>query len=211
MKVVIIAGGTPPSFNILRDEMLEGSVLICADSGADCLVEYNMTCDYLVGDFDSIRPKALEYLYNSKCIIEKHPVEKDDTDTQLALLKAVQLRAKTIAFLGCSGSRLDHTFGNLGLLMQCTNLGIHAYIRDEKNTIWIADKSIEVSGTPHEYFSLLAYGTDVENLTVQGAKYNLSSYNLKLGSNLGISNKFIKNKISISFDKGILMITKSID
>jgi thiamine pyrophosphokinase len=211
MKIVILSGGNPPSIELLKEELMEASVLICADSGANFLFQYDIVPDYLIGDFDSINPEALKYFYSSKSSVEKYPVEKDDTDTQLALLKAVELNASTIVFLGCTGSRLDHTFGNLGLLLQCINLGIKAYIRDDKNTICLSDKPLEIFGKANEYFSLLAYGSDIDNLTIHGSKYNLNNYRLRLGSSLTISNMFIENKVSISFNSGILMITKSFD
>jgi thiamine pyrophosphokinase len=211
MKIVILSGGNPPSIGLLKEELMESSILICADSGANFLFQYDIIPDYLIGDFDSINPEALKYFYSSKSSVEKYPVEKDDTDTQLALLKAVELNASTIVFLGCTGSRLDHTFGNLGLLLQCINLGIKASIRDDKNTIWLSDKPLEIIGKANEYFSLLAYGSDIDNLTIHGAKYNLNNYSLRLGSSLTISNMFIENKVSIMFNSGILMITKSFD
>jgi thiamine pyrophosphokinase len=211
MKVVIISGGNPPTIGMLKEELMESSVLICADSGANCLFQYDIIPDYLIGDFDSIKPEALKHFYRSKSSVEKYPVEKDDTDTQLALLKAVELNATTIVFLGCTGSRFDHTFGNLGLLLQCITLGINAYIKDDKNTIWLANKSLCIKGKACECFSLLAYGSDVDNLTIQGAKYNLNNYSLRLGSSLTISNEFAENEVNISFNSGILMITKSFD
>jgi thiamine pyrophosphokinase len=211
MKVVIVSGGNPPSLELLKEELMEPSILIGVDSGANCLFQYDIIPDYLIGDFDSIKPEALSFFNASNSIVEKHPIEKDDTDTQLALLKAAELNATTIVFLGCTGSRLDHTFGNLGLLLQCINFGMQAYIRDDKNTIWLTDKSFDISGKTSEYFSVLAYGSDVNNLTIEGAKYNLNNYILKLGSSLTISNEFVKNKVKISFSSGILMITKSFD
>ena len=211
MKAVIISGGNPPSIELLKEELKEASILICADSGANCLFQYEIIPSYLIGDFDSIKPEVLNYFRSSKSIIEKHPIEKDDTDTQLALKKALEINTNTIVFLGCTGSRLDHTFGNLGMLLQCINLGIKAYIRDDNNTIWLTDKSVDISGKASEYFSLLAYGSDVDNLTIQGSKYNLYNFTLRLGSSLTISNEFIENKVNISFTSGILMITKSFD
>ncbi len=211
MKAIIIAGGIPPSIELIKEELLEPSVIICADSGANCLFQYNLTCDYLIGDFDSIKPEAMDYHYNSKCVIEKYPVEKDDTDTQLALLKAIELNATNIVFLGCTGSRLDHTFGNIGLLLKCLEYNVKAYIRDDKNTIWLTDKPIYINGRKDEYFSLLAYGSTVNNLTIQGAKYNLTNYNLRLGSSLTLSNEFAETTVKIDFNNGMLLITKSFD
>jgi thiamine pyrophosphokinase len=211
MKAVVIAGGTPPSIEILREELSEDTILICADSGGDCLFSYNITPDYLIGDFDSIKAEAFSYFSKSNCIIEKYPVEKDDTDTQLALLKALNLGAKTIVFLGCTGTRLDHTFGNFGLLLQCLNQSVHSYIRDDNNTIWLADKSTCITGNKGEYFSILAFSSIVTGLTLQGAKYRLENYNLIQGSGLTLSNEFLDNVVNICFSTGILMITKSFD
>lgn len=211
MKAVIISGGKPPSRKLLEQEFVEPCFLICADSGADCLFNYNILPDYLIGDFDSIAPEALSYISNTKCIIERHPAEKDETDTQLALTKALKLQAETIVFLGCTGSRLDHTVGNLGLLLQCLNIGITAYIKDENNTILMANEALELTGAPGEYFSVLAYGSDINNLSIKGAKYNLDNYYLELGSSLTVSNQFKDEKVRIDFQRGLLLITKSCD
>lgn len=211
MKAVIIAGGVPPSLDLIMNELQGDCVLICADSGANCLLEYKINPDYLIGDFDSIDEKALMYFSSRNCVIEEHPSEKDETDSELALIKAIELKPDQIALLGCTGNRLDHTFGNLGLLMKCLNTKIQAYIRDEKNTMWLANKSLSIYGKTEEYFSLLAYGSDVSNISIRGAKYSLNNYHLKLGSSLTVSNRFIDSKVEISFSDGILLITKSFD
>lgn len=211
MKVIIIAGGSPPSRELLENEMREQCILICADSGANCLFDYEIIPDYLVGDFDSIGVMALDYFKKSPCFIEKYPVEKDDTDAQLALNKALFLNASSIVFLGCTGSRLDHTLGNFGLLLQCLEKGVKACIKDSNNIIWLTDKPISITGKQGDYFSILPYGTPIKSLTIKGAKYPLSDYNLELGSSLTLSNQFLDETVDIQFNDGILIITKSFD
>ena len=59
MKVIIISGGTPPSKELLIKEIRSDTLLIGADSGANCLYFYNIKPDLLVGDFDSIDKESI--------------------------------------------------------------------------------------------------------------------------------------------------------
>jgi thiamine pyrophosphokinase len=211
MKVIIISGGYPPTKEILRRELEESSFLICADSGGNCLYQYNIIPNYLIGDFDSIDRNALEFFSQKDCLIERYPVEKNYTDTELAVIKAEQLGAKKIVFLGCTGTRLDHTLGNIGLLHKCLNNNIEAYIKDSNNSITMVNHSLTLKGKPGDKFSLFAYKNPIENLTILGAKYNLNRYNLKIGDGLTISNEFMQSEVIINFDSGNLIIVQSKD
>lgn len=211
MKVIIIAGGTPPSIDIVKEEMKNSELIICADSGANCLYDYEICPEYLLGDFDSIDRKVLNYFSESNCTIESYPKYKDYTDTELALVKAIALGAKNIAFLGCTGTRLDHTIGNLGLLLKCLNSNVQGYIRDKHNCIQLINSPVTISGKPDENFSLLAYNSPVPNLTITNAKYSLTNYYLEVGDSLTVSNQFKSCNVEISFSSGILLLLRSND
>lgn len=211
MRIVILSGGIPPSYELLKKEISNSDFLICADSGANCLFKYNILPDYLIGDFDSIYKEIMDFFLQKNVAIERYPREKDSTDTQIALEKACFLGATEIIFLGCTGGRIDHTLGNLGLLKKCLNLKIKAYLIDDKNIIFITEKPLEISGTTGECFSLQAFGSKVSNLTIKNAKYELSSYELYFGDPLTISNEFIGRNVSIEFNDGILLIMFSKD
>lgn len=58
MKVVIVAGGKPPSFNLLNDEVRDCDVLIAADKGGEVLYNAGISPNFLLGDFDSIDEKV---------------------------------------------------------------------------------------------------------------------------------------------------------
>lgn len=211
MKAVIISGGTPPSEELLKTELEENCVLICADSGANCLYHYNITPNYLIGDFDSISREGLEFFSRKHCIIEKYPIEKDYTDTELAMLKALNLKADKIVFLGCTGTRLDHTFGNLGLLLKCLYNNVEAFIKDNNNTITMVNHGLSLNGRKGDKFSLFAYDEPVIDLDIDGSKYNLNKYFLKIGDGLTISNEFSNTEVKINFKSGNLIIIKSRD
>ncbi len=212
MKVVIVSGGEAPSYELIRKELKNSSFLICADSGGNCLYEYKIVPNYLMGDFDSINRNALEFFGKSKeCSIEAYPKDKDFTDTELVLNKALELGATEISLLGCTGTRIDHLMGNMGMLLRCLKLNVNAYIKDNNNYIQIVDKPIKIKGKKGETFSLQCYGDKVENLNIKGARYELNNYFLTIGDPRTVSNEFLDGEVEISFTSGNLIIFYSRD
>lgn len=212
MKIVIVSGGDAPSYELIKKELENSSFLICADSGGECLYEYNIVPNFLMGDFDSISKEALSFFSeHEKCSVETYPKEKNFTDTELVLDKAIELGANEIVFLGCTGTRIDHLMGNIGMLSRCLKLNVKAYIKDDKNTIQITDKPISIKKDKGTTFSLQAYCDRVQDLSILGAKYPLHNYDLILGDPRTISNEFLDSDVSINFKSGILLIFYSKD
>lgn len=212
MKTIIIANGTPPSLELFKDELINSSTIICADGGANCLFEFctqnnlQILPNYLIGDFDSISDDAFAYFKNQKIPFENHPKEKDATDTQLALKKAIDLGATEIVFLGCLGDRIDHAIGNFGILSNCINANIAACMKDDSCTVSLINKSTTIYGNKNAIFSLQAYSENVTNLSISGSKYELKNYNLQLGDGLTLSNEFHENEVKINFKQGKLLV-----
>ncbi len=211
MKVIIVSGGKPPSIELLKKEITVDTFLIAADSGANCLYDYNIKPNLLLGDFDSIDKKVLDYFKKSNCIIDIYPTEKDFTDTEIAVEKALGMKPNEIVFLGCTGSRIDHLLGNIGMLKTCLDNGVNARIKDENNDIRLIDTSTTLNGSVGEIFSVQSYGDEVIQLTIEGAKYPLDKYNLKIGQSITISNEFVTPSVSLKFKAGILMVILSRD
>lgn len=206
MKTIIVSGGVPPTYELLKEEINDNSHLICADSGANCLYEYNIVPDLIVGDLDSIKKEVLEYFKDKHVKINEYPPEKDYTDTEIAVDAAIKSGTKKIVLLGSTGSRIDHMLGNLGLLLRCLKQGVSAIIRDEYNTIMISDKSLTIKGAKGKTFSLQAYYNNLHDLTIIGAKYPLKDFYLQVGDPVTISNEFLDNEVTITFSKGIVLI-----
>lgn len=211
MKIVVLSGGKAPSYELIKEELNECNILISADSGTNILHKYEIKPNIILGDFDSIDKGILKQYENQNVTIEKFPEEKDFTDSYAALEKAIELGAKEIVFLGCTGSRIDHMLGNIGLLLRCLQLGIKCYIRDENNLMRLVDKPITIEHFGYSYFSLISYGGDVKGITIEGAKYPLKDYTLKLGESLGVSNEIIEDKATIYFKEGLLLVIQSRD
>ncbi len=211
MKVIIISGGDPPSLKFLLKEITEDTFIIAADSGANCLYHYNIEPDLLVGDFDSINKVVFDYFKKGKCLIDVYPTEKDFTDTEIAVKKALSMKPNEIVFLGCTGSRIDHLLGNIGMLKICLQNGVKAYIKDENNNVRLTNTSTSLSGAVGQIFSVQAYGDEIMGLTIEGAKYPLNNYNLKIGESITISNEFARPEVLIKFKSGTIMVILSSD
>lgn len=211
MKIVIVAGGKPPSFNLLNDEIRDCDLLIAADKGGEVLYNAGISPHILLGDFDSIDEKIFKYFETNLEDIEIYPKEKDFTDTELALMKALEKEAKEIIFLGCTGSRLDHMLANLGLLKTCLDNGVDAYIKDDNNCVFLKDKNCSLKGEYGQILSFQAFGRHVEEFSIYGAKYDLKDYRLQFGDPRTVSNEFLNEDVRIEFKKGIVMVIYSKD
>ncbi len=85
---------------------------ICADGGYLLAKRMNVVPDVIIGDFDTFSEEELP----DNCEIIKHPEDKDDTDTMLAVKLALNRGYKNIVICGAIGGRLDHTFANIQTL-----------------------------------------------------------------------------------------------
>lgn len=210
MRAIVVGGGDKPSKKLIEYYLDSETIIIAADGGANCLYQYEIVPNYLLGDFDSIDSRVLGELKDNT-FTERFPIEKDYTDSDLALDKAIEKGATEVVFLGCTGKRLDHFLGNLCVLYKGLKRGIKASIVDENNKLFLVNESTTLKGTKGEMFSLLSYFEEVEGLTIEGAKYPLKNFHLSLGDNLTISNEFEEDEVELRFDSGILMVMLSKD
>lgn len=220
MKRVLVITGGHVSNKLLKRSLseLNPSALIAADRGMMAVKEAGVTPDYLVGDFDSTEEEVLSF-FRSRFEEEGKPVirafcpEKDETDTELALSTALGLLPDEIYLLGATGTRLDHTMANIGLLYGLLAKGVKGYILDEFNRISLHDEvfSMKKEKAYGPYFSILPFGERLTGLTITGAKYNVEAIELREGTSLGISNEFKNKTVKISFKEGVLVLFETSD
>lgn len=206
MKAVIISGGKEPSKDILFKVIKDANLIIGADKGCEVLYKYNITPDYILGDFDSADANIINELEAKAGKKIKFKREKDYTDTEIAYNLAVEKGASEIILLGATGTRYDHSLSNFGLMLRGLKKSIKVKVIDDNNYIFLTDKSMSLYGNKGDTISFHAYCNEVENFTIVGAKYALDKYTLRLGDSLTTSNEFIEDKIKISFDSGIVMV-----
>ncbi|SEQ59805.1 thiamine diphosphokinase [Virgibacillus subterraneus] len=214
MSYVAIMGNGPtellPDLSLYMHTV---DVWIGADRGALTLAEGKMPLDYAVGDFDSINNIEKNTVQAYANSYEVYPVEKDQTDLEIALTKAYELQPEKIYLFGVTGGRLDHALINIQLLYSIMNRGIQGVIVDIQNQLELTfPGSYEIKQNKrYPNISFIPYTQYVKGLTLNGFYYPLQNQSITWGSTLCISNKLLSNYGTFSYKEGILLIIKSRD
>ena len=212
-KIGIVGSGPEQLIPDLHDYKNKIDIWIGADRGAATLLNQQLTIDYAVGDFDSIDDQTLATIQLSAYQLKKFPVEKDETDLEIAIHLALSLKPDHVYLFGVTGGRLDHELINIQLLSTFLNHQVNAKIVDKHNVIELKSPNrYEVQAEKlYPYISFVPLTPTVKGLTLQGFYYPLENKDITWGSTLCISNKLLGNYGTFSFNEGILLLIKSRD
>lgn len=143
-SVLIVSGGNV-DIELLKQKINEYTKIIAVDKGLESLYKIDKNPDYIVGDFDSVDTKIIEFYKEKNIEIYGYSSEKDYTDTELGLNLAIDLSPKKIVIIGGIGTRIDHTLANIHIIKKCLEKNIECEIIDEHNKIYLINsfKQIE--------------------------------------------------------------------
>ncbi|CAH1058939.1 thiamine diphosphokinase [Paenibacillus pseudetheri] len=209
-RVVIFAGGelSPEYLNLLDED----DFIIGADQGALFLISHGYTPDIAVGDFDSVSPEALQDIKSkSKKTITCDAVNKDLTDSEMALDIAMDQQPDSILLLGVTGTRIDHSLASIQMMTRALQRQINCYVMDTHNYITLTGSQAVINDLGYTYVSLLPLTPEVSGITLEGFQYPLTDATLKLGQSLGVSNKLVSSSGTVSIRSGLLLIIQSKD
>ena len=188
--------------------------VIAVDGGLEAAKELGIIPDVIVGDFDTVRSEILSYYRKMEHIIwEVHQPEKDDTDTELAIKRALAMNCSHITLLGATGGRLDHMIGNIHLLFPCPQKGTYAEIVDPQNRLYLIDEEhiFRKDAVWGKYISFLPLTQEVKGITLKGFKYPLTDRDIFIGTSLCISNELVEEEGRITLSDGVLITVESHD
>lgn len=158
----------------------------------------------LAGDFDTLNLDDIK-IHEGDELIKLEP-EKALTDTEAA----IEMLAREDMYISVythNGGRIDHAYSMFNYLKKYDNL---TFI-DNQNIYYAKNPgNYELFNANFDYISFFAL-EDVENLTLNGFKYELENYDLASTDSLCISNEFKSTFANISFTKGKVMITYAKD
>ena len=180
----------------------DGDHIIAADGGLrHCLAE-RLTPELVLGDLDSLDrvPEAL----SSKL----YPVEKDDTDTMLALKTGLARGYRRFHLYGGTGGRMDHTLANLQALAYLAQHGAQGWLYDERYVFTaIRDGgAIDLPRRDAGIFSVFCLGAEAHGVSITGAQYPLDRAAVSPWFPIGVSNHFIGQAPRITVEQGCLLV-----
>ncbi len=214
-RALLISGGSlDPEFCRSFTDRQKFDMVIAVDSGLGKALELGLPIDAAVGDFDSADPRSLEEGHARKEIAwEIHKPEKDETDTELAVTKALEAGCRELVILGALGGRFDHALGNVHLLYYAAEKGAQAYIVDPQNriSVLLEGRTFRKEELWGKYVSFLPLTMDVKGITLRGFKYPLTDRDICIGPCLCLSNELEEDQGSICFREGVLLCVESGD
>lgn len=208
MKAVIFAGGNVGDYSRVKKYIKGADFIICADSGIRHAFEMGITPHLVVGDMDSVSEEDREKMERFKIRRLTFPVEKDCTDTELALEAALKEGAREAVLLGGLGDRPDHSLGNVLLMVNFREKGLELTLAGENWEMFLIDGRKKIKGQKGELLSLLPLTPEVTGVKTKGLYYPLNGETLFIGSTRGISNVFLDDEAVVEIGEGLLVAVK---
>lgn len=211
MKILLVAGGDPnhwPAFSNNFDK------IIGIDRGNLFLLRQGIIPDLAIGDFDSLNEAEKKEVFSQVKETQTSPAEKDDTDTQLALVRTFECYPEAeITLIGATGGRLDHLLANLwlGLEPRFEPFLTQIKIADKGNIVsYIASGNHTIKKIPTMKYLAFCCLTPVKQLTLKNVKYELSAVDFLQPTSLA-SNEFLTGDAEVNFSDGLIAVIQSKD
>ena len=194
--VIFCAG----EFDGLMQEIHPEDLLIAADGGLQHALALGLQPDVILGDFDS-----LGYVPEQA---RQFPVEKDDTDSMLAVRHGLQAGYREFYLYGSlDGPRLDHTLANFQTLQFLADHDAMGYLIGKRYAATvIQNRSIAFDASAKGIISVFCLGADARGVSISGLKYTLEDGLLTAGFPLGVSNHFVGQEAKITVTDGSLLL-----
>lgn len=202
-RCIIVGGADINNYDYIRTSLQSDDYVIFCDSGLKHLSALQVKPSLIVGDFDSHENPHLD----TETIVL--PCEKDDTDTVYAMKEAIKRGFDTFLLIGVVGGRLDHTLGNISMLLYLDSHGCKGTIIDDYSEMEIISSAPAYIEDKYEFFSLLNITGCAKGITIQNAKYPLNDGEITCEYQYGVSNEVLPGKTAIvSVREGKLLLIK---
>ena len=207
-RAIVLSNGEIGELATVRQRVRDWgeALVIAADNGVRFAGPLGLFPDLIMGDMDSLDPGLLALFDKEPVTIIQAPVEKDETDLELALLEAAARGVEHIVVLGGVGARVDMTLANILLLIHPDLAGVRVELWVANQTLWlIRPPGGDVSGQPGDTLSLIPVGGDASSITTHNLHYPLENETLTFGPARGISNVLTASQARVDLGGGLLL------
>ena len=205
-RCVIVGGASIGDYETVGAMLRPDDYVIYCDCGLRHMDGLGAEPDLIVGDFDSYSNPEM----GTETIVL--PCEKDDTDTVFAVKEALKRGFEEFLLVGVVGERLDHTLGNVSILLMLDSEGKKGTIIDDYSEMEIVS---DRCGMPciiddsYVYFSLINISGTARGVTIRGAKYPLENAEITCEYQYGVSNEVLPGcTAEVSVGEGRLLLVK---
>ena len=175
-------------------------LVIAADGGLRYTQALGLHPQAIIGDFDSLHyvPQGAEVF----------PVEKDDTDSMLAVKLGLSRGYKRFLLYGAmDGERLDHTVANYQLLSFLADREARGILVGQQFCATVVKNGgLAFPGGKEGDISVFCMGKDAQGVNIRGLYYTLENGTLTSGFPLGVSNHFTDSPATVTVEEGSLLI-----
>lgn len=202
-RCVIVGGADIGNYAYIREALTADDYVVFCDSGLRHMEQLRAKPSLIVGDFDSHENPHLD----AETIVL--PCEKDDTDTVYAVKEAVRRGFDAFLLVGVVGGRLDHTLGNVSILLYLDAIGKKGVIIDDYSEMEIVSSAPAHISDAYAFFSLLNITGCARGISIQNAKYPLENGEITCEYQYGVSNEVLPGKTAtVSLREGKLLLIK---
>ena len=202
-RCVIVGGAEINNYKYIKSCLHNDDFIVFCDSGLKHLEALQVKSGLIVGDFDSHDNPHLDV----ETIVL--PCEKDDTDTVFAVKEAIKRGYNEFLLIGVIGARLDHTLGNVSILLYLDSLGKKGTIIDDYSEMEIVSSEPVYIDDSFAYFSLLNISGIAKGITIENAKYPLNNAEITCEYQYGVSNEITPGMTAkVTVKEGKLLLIK---
>ena len=205
-RIIIFANGELPDIERARAILRDDDYIICADGGARHASALDLKPALVIGDMDSAESSLLQNLQADGVLIELFPRDKNETDLELAITRAIELNPKEIFIIAALGGRLDQTLANITLLSDHRLSTLNIKLDDGLEEIFFCRDQVQVEGGSGDIVSLIPWCREVTGIQTENLKWQLNDETLHPEKTRGISNEMTANVASIKISTGLLLI-----
>ena len=212
-RVALVLDGDRPVdgwSHLLADD----AIVVAADGGARHAGQAGVHVDHLVGDLDSLSDADVAAVEAAGAVVHRYPVDKDETDFELAAELAVGLASvggdAGVLVVGGSGGRHDHQIGNVLVLAgpRFATTDVTALMGRGVLQVARPDRPVELYGEVGALVSLYPVGVAASGVTTDGLRYALRDDTLAPGSARGTSNVVKRASASVRLVAGVLLVVE---
>lgn len=183
--------------------------VVAADGGMFLASRLGIMPDVVVGDLDSYDPTLIDGLLASGVEVRRYQHHlKMETDTELAMLVALESEPETIVLMGGIGGRLDHSLANILLLThpQLAPIDVRIIEGNQEMSLAKPGRWNDIAGGSGDTVTLLPLGEEARGVRTEGLHWPLDGETLLLGRGRGVSNLIDQPSARVWVDEGRLLI-----